>query len=592
MDLHRRSPNKRGYIQMKAQHKILILLLIVFAVMMQGCTGHAGSGENTTEPAVVTPVLQDLPIVSDGASEYSIIIRESAQNEVSDASRSVLNAISDATGVKLRWTDDYVENGGSIPAKEILIGVTNRQESIAVLSELKYGEYAIRILDEKLVIAAWDDVSLAKACSVFVNQVKRYAAEGQLIIPADYSAKAVGWETLSELPHYGSAGEIVRFVDLADNCYLLYAEDTDEAEFKAYLDVLEAAGYTQFATREMGNNLYATYVSETKVIHASYTAFNKDARIAIEDAYDMALFTEQEYEKVCEPSVTLVGLESYGGDEDLGVGNQLGLCMIFRMEDGRFVIVDGGNYDNATLPLIQGNLKKLAVDPQNIVVAAWIFTHAHGDHSGAFCKYSQTSYKNTITVQNFVHHFCTVEQYENCDDAGRAEQTRQLMKEYKGANIIKAHTGQVMKIGGAEIEMLFTSADLEPYVLEYHNTSSLVFRVTAEGNSVMVLGDASPVTSSHLVKAYKQYLKSDMVQIAHHGFDGGTVSLYKAIDARVALWPTGVACIDGTYRDLMAKDYNAKAVELADEVYIAGMVGHTLIMPYTPAENDEAKIYT
>ena len=205
-------------------------------------------------------MLQDLPIVSDGASEYSIIIRESAQNEVSDASRSVLNAISDATGVKLSWTDDYVENGGSIPAKEILVGVTNRQESIAVLRELKYGEYAIRIMDEKLVIAAWDDVSLAKACSVFVNQVKRYAAEGQLIIPADYSAEAVAWEALSEMPHYGSEGEIVRFVDLADNCYLLYADDTDETEFKAYLDVLETAGYTQFATREMGNNLYATYV--------------------------------------------------------------------------------------------------------------------------------------------------------------------------------------------------------------------------------------------------------------------------------------------------------------------------------------------
>ena len=578
---------------MKAQHKILILLLIVFAVMMQGCTGHAGSGENTTEPAVVTPVLQDLPIVSDGASEYSIIIRESAQNEVSDASRSVLNAISDATGVKLSWTDDYVENGGSIPAKEILVGVTNRQESIAVLRELKYGEYAIRIMDEKLVIAAWDDVSLAKACSVFVNQVKRYAAEGQLIIPADYSAEAVAWEALSEMPHYGSEGEIVRFVDLADNCYLLYADDTDETEFKAYLDVLETAGYTQFATREMGNNLYATYVSETKVIHASYTAFNKDARIAIEDAYDMALFTEQEYEKVCEPSVTLVGQEGYMNDTE-GVPNQTGLCLIFRLEDGRFIVVDGGRYVPAAGPLIRKTLRSLAVDKDNITVAAWFLTHAHDDHTGGFVHFTDDlNLHKQIKIENVIHHMVTPEQYATVNDPAQSDRVRGVLaNKLADTNVIKAHTGQVFYIGGMEIEMLFTYEDLEPSPLEYMNTTSLVFRVTCRDNTVMVLGDASNRSCTYLVRSYGDYLKSDMVQISHHGYTGGTIPLYEAIDADVALWPTGVMSVDGSYEKLMARDYNAKAVELADEVYIAGMVGHTLIMPYTPAENDEAKIYT
>ena len=578
---------------MKTKRKaIWAVLLVVLAILMPGCTGTEKPVDDTTPPVVETPVIQDLSVVADGAAQYSIVIRENAPTSISDASRNVRDSIESLTGVKLNWTDDYVETGDTPAAKEILVGLTNREESLEVLGDLKYGEYAIRVVDEKIVIAAWDDVSLAEACRVFVDQIQQLGGAGQLTVPHDYAVQDTGFTQLLPLPHYGEEDEDVQFIDLADECYLLYADDTDEAEFKAYFDVLAEAGYTQFATRQMGDNLYATYVNDEKVINASYIASKKDARIAIEDAYDLTLFTEQEYEKICEPSVTLVGLESYGGDEGAGVGNQLGLCMIFRMADGRFVIVDGGNYNNATIPLIQNNLKKLAVDPENIVVAAWIITHAHGDHAGAFCKYSQTSYKNTITVQNFVHHLCTAEQYENCDDPGRADQTRELMRTYKNANIIKAHTGQVMKIGGTEIEMLFTSADMEPYVLDYHNTSSLVFRVTAENNSVMVLGDASPDTSSHLVKVYKQYLKSDMVQIAHHGFQGGTVSLYKAIDARVALWPTGVACIDGSYKNLLEKDYNAKAVELADEVYIAGMVGHTLIMPYAPAENDPAKIYT
>ena len=572
--------------------KILYPLLLVIALLLPGCTDRPDPGKDTTPPVKEPPVVLDLSVVADGAAQYSIVIRENAPTSISDASRNVRASIESLTGVKLNWSDDYVETGADPAAKEILIGLTNREESLSVLSDLKYGEYAIRTVGEKIVIAAWDDVSLAEACRVFVEQITPLSGAGQLTVPHDYAVQDTGFAQLLQLPRYGEEDEEVQFIDLADDCYLLFADDTNETEFKAYFDVLEGAGYTQFATRQMGDNLYATYVSDEKVINASYTASKKDARIAIEDTYDLTLFTEQPYEKICEPSVTLVGLESYGGDEGVGVGNQLGLCMIFRMADGRFVIVDGGNYDNATIPLLYNNLKNLAVDTDNIVIAAWIFTHAHGDHTGAFCKYSKTSYKNAITVQNFVHHLCTAEQYANCDDPGRADQTRELMGTYKDANIIKAHTGQVMKIGGSEIEMLFTSADLEPYVLDYHNTSSLVFRVTSADNSVMVLGDASPDTSAHLVKVYKHYLKSDMVQIAHHGFQGGTVSLYKAIDARVALWPTGVACIDGSYKNLPEKDYNAKAVELADEVYIAGMVGHTLIMPYTPSENDEAKMYT
>jgi hypothetical protein len=48
--------------------------------------------------------------------------------------------------------------------------------------------------------------------------------------------------------------------------------------------------------------------------------------------------------------------------------------------------------------------------------------------------------------------------------------------------------------------------------------------------------------------------------------------------------------VDGSYEKLMARDYNAKAVELAKEVYIAGKIAHTLPLPYTPEETDETKI--
>ena len=263
--------------------------------------------------------------------------------------------------------------------------------------------------------------------------------------------------------------------------------------------------------------------------------------------------------------------------------------MIFRMEDGRFVVVDGGGMANETISLIYDNLYELAVDKDNIVIAAWMMTHAHGDHVGGFSMFTGSAKKDLVTVQNIVHHFCTNEQYKNCNDSGRAAETRALMKQYKNANIIKAHAGQILKIGGAEIEVLCTSGDLEPYTLQDHNTSSMVFRVTAQDNSVLVLGDASYITCSYLVKAFGDYLKSDMVQLAHHGYAGGTIALYEKVDADVLLWPGGVGGFDGGLepQDLKNRETNAVAISLAKEVYVAGESVFTFVMPYTPKDTDK-----
>lgn len=563
------------------------ILLIVSAVLVQGCTGTPDPGSDTDPSVTDVPASQELAIVSDGAAAYTVIVREDASDAQSAAARSVVAAIEDVTGVKPQWTDDYVAKGEAPLAKEILVGLTNRAESLQVMGDLKYGEYAIRVVGEKIVIAAWDDVSLAEACHVFVEQMQQLGGAGQLNLPHTYTAQDTGFEALLQLPRYGAEDESVQFVDLADECYLLYADDTDEAEFQAYFDVLENAGYTRFSARQMGDNLYATYASDTKVINAAYTASKKDARIAIEDAYDLTLFTEQEYEKVCEPTVTLVGQEVKVGDS--WINNAL--CLVFRLEDGRFIVVDSG-YSAFSVGQLNKTFRSLHVNEGKITVAAWIFTHAHSDHTGGFTSLTNTSYKNGIVVENFVHHFVSDAQHNAIDGSGSGPKTRTAMLEYPGANIIKAHTGQVIKAGGVEIEMLFTYADMEPEKLDEMNTTSLVFRVTAQDNSVMVLGDASNRSLRYLISTYGDYLKSDMVQIAHHGYNG-VAEAYNRIDADVILWPGGVDQFYGRqdYYRLMDWEFNKRALDLADECYVAGDSIYTLTMPYQPESNSPVKIY-
>ena len=582
------------------------ILLIVSAVLIQGCTEanlpdvpvtdpveDTTAPEESTVPAETEPAIRNLAIVSGGESSYAVIIPEGATDGVNAAAKTVLDAIKKTTDVQLRWTDDFLENAQKPGKYEILIGLTNRTESQAVWGDMPYGEYVVRAVGDKIVIAAWDEVSLQTACDALAAQIKNDASTGSWSVAPDFTLQGTGFKGLSDLPHYGAENESVQFVDLGDACYMLYAEDTELTEFHSYFATLEDAGYKQFALREMGDNLHAIYTNDKKIIHASYMAKDKDARISIEKAYDMSLFVESEYEKVCEPSVTMVGLERYGKDED-GFYNQIGLFLIFQLEDGRFIVVDGGGHDSKMADVIYNSLRKLAVDKKNITVAAWIFTHAHSDHTGSFVKFTNAGKNRNVKIQHFIHHFSTPEQYQGIDDGpdeSRSQQVRDLLKStYGGVPVIKAHTGQVIRAGGIELEMIYTYEDLEPSHLEYHNTTSLVFRVTANDNSIMVLGDASRRVSKYLVPAYGEYLRSDMVQVSHHGYTGGTEQLYEAIDADVVLIPTGIASIDGTKDSRLERSYNARAVELAEEVYIAGKSTYTFTFPYAPEVTGEPKI--
>jgi hypothetical protein len=61
--------------------------------------------------------------------------------------------------------------------------------------------------------------------------------------------------------------------------------------------------------------------------------------------------------------------------------------------------------------------------------------------------------------------------------------------------------------------------------------------MTYGGQSTMWLGDICAAPSELLTKRYSpDYLRSDFVNMAHHGLNGAHWDLYEAIDAKVLLW--------------------------------------------------------
>jgi hypothetical protein len=134
------------------------------------------------------------------------------------------------------------------------------------------------------------------------------------------------------------------------------------------------------------------------------------------------------------------------------------------------------------------------------------------------------------------------------------------------------HSGQKHWIGNAEVEIIFTHEDL--YTGGYYgdnetglystipeeptyNVSDNVFRITVNNQSAMILGDSEGQYNVYtsgadigkpqdgktwwandwMAKWYGGYLKSDILQAAHHGGNEGLL-LYQAIDPTIVLCPS------------------------------------------------------
>ena len=54
----------------------------------------------------------------------------------------------------------------------------------------------------------------------------------------------------------------------------------------------------------------------------------------------------------------------------------------------------------------------------------------------------------------------------------------------------------------------------------------------------MVLGDTGVNLSKKLLDTQKEKLKSDIVQMSHHGQNGATKELYSQIQPQICMWPT------------------------------------------------------
>lgn len=159
-------------------------------------------GDNPETPPIEQEEL--LEFIKDGVVIHTVVRPEAAENELKKAAVRVCSAIKEKTGVKkVDISDDYLPRGESAPTNtlEILVGLTNREESIAAHAQLAENEYIIAILNKRLIILGYDDAATIAAVDYFVTTIlESCGSEGSLSLKADLALKNTYAPEIPDIP--------------------------------------------------------------------------------------------------------------------------------------------------------------------------------------------------------------------------------------------------------------------------------------------------------------------------------------------------------------------------------------------------------
>lgn len=261
-----------------------------------------------------------------------------------------------------------------------------------------------------------------------------------------------------------------------------------------------------------------------------------------------------------------------------------GMSYVYHLADGRFFIIDGGYFTFGERERLYSLLRSLQPEGK-LAIAGWFFSHAHQDHFGCFIEFI-LKYKNEIAIDALYYTFPSLSleeavKWKQSDNATMREFDYTVAMVLPDVKHIHPHTGETFTLSTLSFEVLFTHEDIYPESVGAFNNTSTVLRIRCEGQSVLFLGDLQTTSCRKLEAMWGDFLKSDIIQVAHHGFNGSTIETYSFAQPEIALWPS---CQEG-YNGNLTREVNAfiRTMPCVKEHLIAGFAGtRKLSLPYVP----------
>ncbi len=192
------------------------------------------------------------------------------------------------------------------------------------------------------------------------------------------------------------------------------------------------------------------------------------------------------------------------------------------------IVVDGGWTEDAKG--VRDVVKMLGNQ-----VDAWILTHPHQDHIGAFNVIYQDpqgmEIKQVYTVDMATPKECL--EVASWDSVEAYEDFLKL----KVKDLQYLYTGDEPEICGLEFTILNAFGEhVRQYSRDYLNDGSLMFQVKAKEQSMLFCADVGVSVSDYLLSRWADRLPSDYLQMGHHGYGGLKDDFYCKVSPEVTFF--------------------------------------------------------
>jgi hypothetical protein len=510
----------------------------------------------------------DIPIFLNGEYTAKVICSDTASDFERDIYDQIREILRKTTGKTPESATDYVVSGGEkYDGPAILIGETNYEESKQAYEKLA-NEYATAtVIGNKYVIAISSEDAWTNFLTVFNKNIANSATNDKIVINSNWDISVTsgyvvsGNETfdenglknavtISSIPNLGtgySSGQ-------GSKTYI--KSSATKETFETLCADMETAGLKKYTSNSIGNNLFATYITQTQIVHVMYFPNKNQIRTAVDKRGEgtngfalTGLSGENKYMPTEDSKMILCDISN--------ADRTGGMCLIFKLSDGRFFIVDAGiggliadgrTNKGSSAGWIYQTLAAHANDPKNIEVAAWLITHPHSDHAGglydmALGYYGYEGKKHTVMPKEMKKYIKIDKIIYNAPDkfpdADRTGWMPKIIEAFNVKNVVKAHPGQVLYVADLTltiygsldimIEKASSSTDL--------NDFSIVSRAEFNGKTILLMGDSDTIPNPILASIYKESLSSDILQLAHHGYgDVGDHAVNSYCNPDIVIW--------------------------------------------------------
>ncbi len=516
----------------RSAKKLLSLLLLLPLSLTTACTGDSNlhndepstSSEETTNFIESSTEENNFVPMFGCDNEYKIV-----KNTFDSAGAEIFQNFMSELRNKTQIQNIYPSTPSGENANELVIGnIPNYTECNNEYNNLKYLSYSIKFIGNKLVVSYYTPESMAAALKELMSALYQ-SEDGCWGVSKDIDIY-VDMQELSIPKAEITSGHLVGgYISNTKQCQIAF-EGSELSDYENYCSLLVKENYKEYSTNKINDNRFSTYVNDTTEIHLIWFANTKQFRIIFGSRGFLPAQTISEHEKLTDATITQIG--RYGASNSAA-----GESYIIQLEDGSYVIIDGGPLNDTDSDNLLNFLIDNKPESHEKPLVIWMFTHLHVDHTDLAVKFLREHYSDielTMLCYNFPN---TQTALKDSLCANTYSLIGSLGRNYPNMKTYIFHSGQKLKLAGCEIEFLYSQEDYWPQKFETANDTSSTWRMNfSDGHNFLVLGDSEKGMCSQMSVIYGDYLESDILQLSHHGLNGATLGLYQYIDPKICFW--------------------------------------------------------